>query len=711
MIPLALGALVSGAMALYTWQNRKAIGATPFAIMMLMLYEWEICYIFQLAGTDLPTKLFWDKLMFVGVVATPVAWLAFALEYTRRRHWLTLGRLAVLSIFPLLTITFILTNEWHELFWTKIAIKYQGGFYLLDNINGPWFWMHALYSYTLITIGLVLFVRALLRWPKQYREQMIWILLATVTPFIANIIFVFKIVPILIDITSFALTFSAVGLAFALFHHRLLDIAPIARDVVVDGMKDGMIVLDANRRVVDINQAALQMVGLSNEQQYIGKPVAEVLLKWPDLVEKYHDLLEAKDVVSIGEGETHRWVELTLSTLLDENQAILGRVLTGRDITDRKQAENKLQESEARFRQIVENASDVIYRVDHMGYVTYANPATIRILGYQSDNDVVGKHYLELVDPEVRVQAKRFYLRQFLKKTPTTYYELPIIAGDGSDTWLGQKTQLIYEGDQIMGFQVFARDITAIKQAQDALRLARDQALEANLAKTRLLSKVSHELRTPLGGILGYAELLQRNRFGELNEKQLKATSQIIESSEYLATMVNELLDESQLRSNTAILQESVFSLAKLVQQATSGLDILAQKKGLEFSSFIDPNLPQEICGDERRIRQIIINLVGNAIKFTKAGRVSLNITCPNENTWGIEVIDTGIGIPKEAQASIFEPFQQVQSEVTRDNRGVGLGLSITKQLVDLMNGKIVLESEPDLGSTFIILLPMKTAG
>lgn len=421
--------------------------------------------------------------------------------------------------------------------------------------------------------------------------------------------------------------------------------------------------------------------------------------------------MEAEDEVSLGEGQDQRWFELTLSTLFDENKSIIGRVITGRDITDHKQAERQLQESEARFRQIVENASDVIYRVDGNGHINYANPSTMRILGYQSEKDVIGKHYLELVAPEARPEVKSFYLRQFVSKTPTTYHEVPIIAGDGRETWLGQKVQLTYENDQIAGFQVLAREITAIKQAHDALRLAHDQALEANLAKTRLLSKVSHELRTPLGGILGYAELLQRNTFGRLNEKQQRAAAQIIESSDYLATMVNELLDESQLRSSTATLLETTFSPFKLIEQAVSGLDILAQKKGLGFSLYVDPNLPQEICGDERRIRQIIINLVGNAIKFTKTGSVRLNVMCPDQSTWGIEVRDTGIGIPKEAQTSIFEPFQQIQSEITRDNRGIGLGLSITKQLVDLMNGRIVLESEPGTGSTFTILLPIKTVG
>jgi len=711
MIPLALSVLVSGALALYTWQNRRAIGATPFALMMLMLYEWEICYIFQLAGTDAVTKVFWDKLMFLGVVATPVAWLAFALEYTRRKTWINPRRLAMLSIIPAFTILLLLTNDLHHLFWAKAALSSEGGFLHLDNINGPWFWVHTIYSYTLIMVGLVLIVRALLRWPAQYRGQMTWILLATVTPFVANIIFIFRIIPILIDVTPFAFTLTGLGLAFALFHHRLLDLAPIARDIVIDGMKDGMIVLDANQRIVDINRAAQQMIGLSSEPVPIGKPLADVLSAWPNLIERYHNVLETKDEISFGEGETRRWYELNLSALLDENNSLIGQVATVRNISDRKQAESQLLESEARFRQIVENASDVIYRVDSHGYVIYANPATMRILGYGSEKDVVGRHYLELVAPQARHKVKRAYEHQFVSKTPNTYHELPIIAADGSETWLGQNVQLIYEGDRIIGFQALARDITAIKQAHDALRLARDQALEANLAKTRLLSKVSHELRTPLGGILGYAELLQRDTFGQLNEKQQKAASEIIDSTEYLANMVNELLDEAQLRSSTTTLHERVFSPSTLIQQAISGIDILAQNKGLEFSSYIDPNLPQGIYGDDQRIRQIIINLTGNALKFTKEGSVHLTVTCHNENYWGIQVTDTGIGIPKEAQDAIFEPFQQVHSEVTRDNRGIGLGLSIAKQLIELMNGKIVLESEPGRGSTFTVLLPIRAVG
>ena len=139
-------------------------------------------------------------------------------------------------------------------------------------------------------------------------------------------------------------------------------------------------------------------------------------------------------------------------------------------------------------------------------------------------------------------------------------------------------------------------------------------------------------------------------------------------------------------------------------------MEILAHKKGLQLTTSLDPTLPYELRGDEHRLQQIIINLIGNAIKFTKEGSVSVNFLHPTADHWAIQVQDTGVGIPKEAQAYIFEPFRQVDSAITRDNRGIGLGLSITKQLVDLMGGQIALESEIGKGSNFTVLLPIKKA-
>jgi PAS domain S-box-containing protein len=708
MFPLVAAAVISGALAWYTWRNRRTTGATPFSLMMFILFEWGLTYILYLAATDFATKVFWLDVTFIGVVSLPVAWMTFAFEYTGRKAWINARRLAMLSILPLTTLIIIFTNNSHHLFRTSEKMASEGGFLLLDTLNGSWFWVHAAYTYTLIMIGLFLIVRALLRWPAQYRGQMIWILLSTLTPLIANGITVFKLLPIIIDLTPFAFTVTGMGLAYALFRHRLLDIAPLARDLVIEGMKDGMIVLDSTRRIVDINIAAQNILGLSGEKQPIGKPMAEVLNKWPELIERYRDVADAEDVIALGEGESRQWFELHLTTLRDENKLVTGQVVTLHDITRRKMAESLVQESEARFRQIVENASDMIYRFDSTGHLTYANPSALHLMGIDKEGHVLGKYFLDLTTPEYRRKLKRTYLQQYMSGTKSTYHEFPALTADGREIWVGQNVQLIYAGDHIIGFQAVARDITAIKQAQDALRIARDQALEASRAKSQLLSRVSHELRTPLGGILGYAELLRDDTFGEVNPAQKKAANEIIHSTEHLTEMVNELLDEAQIRAKTTILQEKTFSPGNLMKQANASLEVLAQNKGLKFTSSIDPTLPAELVGDERRLRQIIINLVGNAIKFTKAGNVNLKLLHPASDVWEIQVSDTGVGISKEAQAIIFEPFRQVDNAITRNNRGIGLGLSITKQLVELMDGRIVLESEPGKGSTFNVIIPIK---
>ena len=711
LLPLFFAPLISGAVAIFTWRHRRRMAATPFAWMMFILFEWGITYILHLAATDLPTKFFWDKVMFMGVVATPVAWLTFAIEYIGRRTWINTRRLVALSIIPLTTAIIIWTSPAHSLFWTSLGLVQEGGFLLLKTENGPWFWVHAAYTYLLIMIGLVMIIRALLHWPAQYRAQMIVVLISTLTPLIANAITVFKLLPIYIDLTPFAFTVTGIGMAFAMFRHRLLDIAPVARDLVMNGMRDGVIILDSDRRVVDLNPAAQQIITRLGDAEPIGKSLIDLLAQWPELVERYQrvEVDEAEDEITRGEGDSQRWYELHLSSLRDENQLFIGQVIIIQDITRRKRTEKQLQESESRFRQIVENASDMIYRADTHGRFTYANPATLRVMGFEREEEAIGKHYLDIVAPEMRHRVKRKYEYQFASKTPSTYQELLVIANDGSEIWLGQNVQLIYEGDKVIGFQCLARDITAIKQAHDALRIARDQALEASRAKSQLLSKVSHELRTPLGGILGYAELLRDDIFGELNVEQKRVTNEIMESTDYLTTMVNELLDEAQVQANTLTLRENYFSPAALLKASTAGVEVLAAKKDLRFEASIDADLPTELYGDDHRLRQIIINLVGNAIKFTKHGSVTIQLGCDGPNHWQIRVADTGFGIPKEAQAYIFDPFRQVSASITDDNRGIGLGLAITNQLVQLMNGKILLESEPGSGTTFTVVLPIKT--
>jgi PAS domain S-box-containing protein len=707
LIPLIAATAVSAALAIYAWRHHRTPGAIPFMILMIALVEWGFFYILELTAIDLPLKNLFNKATFLGVVSTPTAWLIFALEYTSGKTWLNRRRLALLAIMPVLTMVMILTNDLHRLFWVTRDVVTVGPFLVLDSLYGAGFWIHAVYSYVLLLLGAVLIVRNILRWPLRYRGQIAAVLLALSAPWLANAVTIFKILPIAIDLTPFAFTITGLGMAYALFRHRMLDLVPIARDVVIDSMKDGMIVIDAANRIVDINREAKAILGLSGKHGLIGKPLEDSLEEYKHLYDRYRNVTEAEEEIVIEHDGKPYWYEFNLSPLRDSQGQLIGQLIIARDITSRKQAELLLQESETRFRQIVENASDCIFRTDAIGNFTYANPAALHTMGFSSESQVLGTHYLELVAPGARLRSKRIYQRQFLKRITNQYSEVPAITEDGCEIWFGQNVQLITDGEKVTGFQVLARDITAIKQAQESLRLAHDQALEASRVKSQLLSKVSHELRTPLGGILGYSELLQNDSYGLLNSEQKQAIGEIILSVNYLTNMVGELLDEAQIQANKTILQVKRFSPRRLLRQAITGMNILAQKKGLKFEASIDPNLPQELLGDERRLLQIMINLIGNAIKFTQLGFVTVRIACPDDRYWSIEVTDSGIGIAKEYQARIFEPFQQADKALSPHNRGIGLGLSITKQLVDLMGGRIVLESEFEKGSAFKIFLPI----
>jgi PAS domain S-box-containing protein len=874
IIPLVFSILVSLLVMAYAWRHRSTHGAMALGFLSLGIAEWTFMYMLELAGADLQTKLFWGKLEYFGIASVPVLWVVFAYEYANQGKQLTrLVRVLVAAI-PAITILLVLTTEWNGLVWHEIYLQQSPGIAALGIVHGPWFWVHLAYSYVMLITGAAIILRSIGRLQGVYRGQAAALIIAVITPLAANAIYIAGLSPFpLLDITPFAFTVSITAVAGGIFSFRLLELAPLARDNFVDEMLEGMIVIDIQGRIADINPAAKEMIGMLG-QNVIGRQAREVLSPWQNLLERYWDTLDAIEEISVGDQTDRRWYEIRLSPLYNQQKGLLGRAVTIRNVTahqqaeefkhsflddmkalqeihmalseiddldmlytsmvrlsqqrlgierlglflidertnelcgtygadedgntrderyyrepllslqwpwevlespnhakiwenteiydnsavvgigwkagatlwngqkaigylasdnfvtkrairpyeaelisllgntyghliERKRADILLQESEARYRQIVESASDVIYRTDRDGRFTYINPVGVHLMGIARQDELLGKHYLETAAPQYRHKLKRFYDHQFVARQRKTYQEFEILTIDGRKVWLGQNVQLIEENGQIVGFQALARDITDLKEAQESLALARDQALEASRLKSQLLAKVSHELRTPLGGVLGYAELLHYGAFGPLDEKQKQATTQIIDSSNYLNSMVNELLDQAQIEAKTLTIHNGRFNLQDMVDSVEANMLPLAAKKGLVLNKTIAPDLPESMRGDTQRLQQILINLVGNAIKFTNAGRVDIDIQRPNQGSWSIQILDTGAGISKEAQSYIFEPFRQVNNAITRENRGTGLGLSITKQLVELMGGEITVQSEVDKGSIFTVVLPI----
>lgn len=389
------------------------------------------------------------------------------------------------------------------------------------------------------------------------------------------------------------------------------------------------------------------------------------------------------------------------------------------DLTERRAIEDALRASEARYRELIESASEIIYRTNALGYFLYANPVALRLLGYADGAELVGKHFTQLVRPDARQAALDFFLKQLHEQIPSTYYEFPAATLDHREVWIAQNARLLIEDGQVTAVQAIARDITERKQFEAALSQARDQALEASRLKSEFLAMMSHEIRTPINSIVGMSELLNETR---LDPEQSDFVKVIRSSAEALLTVINDILDFSKIEAGRVVLEETEFSLVSVVEGAAEIVAARAREKELALMTFIDPDIPATLIGDAGRLRQILLNLLSNAIKFTGRGEVVLEVRMddgrrmtddgrssqldaivhrPPSTVLYFSVRDTGVGISEAAQARLFQPFTQADGSITRRFGGTGLGLVISKRLVELMGGEIRISSVEGQGSTF----------
>jgi len=250
-----------------------------------------------------------------------------------------------------------------------------------------------------------------------------------------------------------------------------------------------------------------------------------------------------------------------------------------------------------------------------------------------------------------------------------------------------------------------------LRQANQQLARANERLMELDRLKSRFVSMVSHELRTPLGAIQGFTEMLRAGVYGSLSEKQHDALQRVERNTKKLLNIVNDLLDQARIEAGELSLHPEPFSPNALADDLQTTIGVLAERKGLSLTVDVDEDVPRPLYGDKERLHQVLVNLATNAIKFTEEGGIHVRIGPADGDSssyWAMEVSDTGPGISEEDEDIVFTPFQRIDDSMTREHTGVGLGLSIVKQLVELMDGHITLDSEPGRGSTFTVVLPLQ---
>jgi PAS domain S-box-containing protein len=699
LLPLIVGPAILLPLALYAFRHARVRGAVWYGTLLLAIALWSAAYAWELAVPDPAAKLLAIKIKYIGVCAIPMAWLGFILDFVAREPAVVrrvVRRLALVAAVTLLTAW---TNDWHLLFWGKMTVYPVGTFYTLTG-RGPGFWLNIVYTYTVLWVGLAILIGQAIQSPYLYRKRTIIVVLATVLPWIGNLIFVTRAeAPGTIDATPFLFTCTAIMAAVAVFRYRVLDPIPTLRDARIEVIGDGFVLLDRSRRIADLNHAAEAIIGRGRANA-AGESIDRVLPEFPSVIDA-----DVRQDLTLPASDGARIYDIRITPIQTDGEPLTGYVVLLRDVTERRQTEGALRDSELRYRELVENARDLICTRDLEGRTLSVNQAGLDLLGYGTE-DIIGRQLLDFVTPESRAQAE-MVVKGLPSDLPYGRTEISMLTRDGRQVVLELASWVQRRDGVPATVQSIGRDVTERRRLEEELRQA--QKMEAI---GKLAGGVAHDFNNLLTAIIGFAAMAEEDELA--GPFMRECLGQIRGSGEQAAALTRQLLAfgrRQMLQPVDLDLNHVVDDIHKILRRVI-GEDI-------ELVVRLAPDL-RPVRIDLSQVQQVIMNLAVNARDaMPHGGRLTIStenvVMRPQASPVtpdlaadayaALVVEDTGEGVDPAILGHIFEPFFTTKAI----GRGTGLGLATVYGIVKQSGGDIQVRSTYGCGTTFTVLLPAIT--
>lgn len=765
-IPVFITSILFLFLIILSKKRANQFGEKYFTILLISCFIYAFLYSFEIISTTKEFIVAFYKLEFIGGVFITPMLLAFMLKFTGNDRFLTRFYKTLLFGSALVFLTLLLTNSYHQLFYKSFDIIENSYFTAIQFEAGPFHWIYGGYNIILVIITNILLLRMLLYIPNVYSKQVFVFLLATLIPWLTHIIDLSGFHTYQLDLVPFSLAISALIMYWGLFKLNMLKSMPVAFEKIFNEVNDGVIILDPLGHIVAQNKTALKQLQL---QVPLNKYT--LIEKWPKLLQ-YFDLLQDPKPIEFQVNPTQT-IRVKRDSMIGEgnnNEAIHYIIL--RDITIEKLSEERIKQNENKLQLANENLLKNEKMLKSIAMATkqllsnsnfaLATQRAITILGegasvdraylfensmdekgdlfssqrfewsamgvppqidnpdlqgipmamygdavdYLSRNDIYQTIVSQLNDLDLKVLLEGQNIKSILL--------IPIFVGNqfwgfvGFDDCINEKNWSEAEAALLLNFADSISNALERKNLEQSLFESMQLAKDANIAKSEFLANMSHEIRTPLNGVIGFSDLLKRTSLDETQRNYLKSITQ---SGNLLLELINDILDFSKIEAGKLELSPIKLNLKEISEESLSIFKPKAEEKNIKLILSLDLNLPEVVLIDITRLKQIIINLLSNSIKFTSEGEIELAIQVNEidhkKQIAGItfSVRDTGVGISKEKEKVIFEAFAQEDSSTTRKYGGTGLGLSISNKLLELMQSKLELETELGKGSKFSFTL------